>query len=128
MTVIRCLQYPGHHYQLVSAREVCMQFMSQGAPVVQHYSSSGERIPQVFCFDDLGSEPNMKYFGNEVNVMAEIMLSRYDLLIHQRIPTHVTTNLSATELEQAYGNRIRSRFREMFNLIAWNPEAKDKRK
>lgn len=128
MTVIRCLAYPGFHYQLLSAREISMQFMDQGYPIVKHYSSVGQRVPQVFCFDDLGSETNMKYYGNETNVMAEILLSRYDLFIQRRIPTHITTNLSASELEQAYGNRIRSRFREMFNLIAWRADAGDKRR
>lgn len=128
MSLIRCLKYPGFHYQVISSREIGMQFMDQGYPVVKHYSATGQRIPQVFCFDDLGSEPNMKYYGNETNVMAEILLNRYDLLIQRRIPTHITTNLSASELEQAYGNRLRSRFREMFNLIAWNANARDKRK
>ena len=42
--------------------------------------------------------------------------------------THATTNLSASELESYYGNRVRSRMREMFNLIAFDSAAKDKRK
>jgi len=42
--------------------------------------------------------------------------------------THATSNLSASELEEYYGNRVRSRMREMFNLIAFDSGAKDKRK
>ncbi|WP_437364903.1 hypothetical protein [Olivibacter jilunii] len=42
--------------------------------------------------------------------------------------THITTNLSATELEEAHGNRLRSRLREMVNLIGFDKEMKDKRK
>ncbi|WP_322348420.1 hypothetical protein [Marivirga arenosa] len=34
--------------------------------------------------------------------------------------THATTNLIPTELENLYGNRVRSRMREMFNLIAFH--------
>ncbi len=41
--------------------------------------------------------------------------------------THATTNLSASELEEYYGNRVRSRMREMFNLISFESSAKDKR-
>jgi DNA replication protein DnaC len=41
--------------------------------------------------------------------------------------THITTNLSASELEEIYGNRIRSRMREMFNLVAFDRDTKDKR-
>jgi DNA replication protein DnaC len=42
--------------------------------------------------------------------------------------THATTNLSASELEEIYGNRLRSRMREMFNLVAFDKDASDKRK
>ncbi|KKL94503.1 hypothetical protein LCGC14_1864050, partial [marine sediment metagenome] len=37
------------------------------------------------------------------------------------------TNLNANELEDRYGKRVRSRMREMFNLIAFKKDAKDKR-
>jgi len=59
--------------------------------------------------------------------MAEILLARYDLFTTKGMLTHVTTNLSASELEAIYGNRIRSRMREMFNLVAFDKKAKDKR-
>jgi DNA replication protein DnaC len=55
------------------------------------------------------------------------LLSRYDLFVSRGIPTHVTTNLSASELEEKYGNRLRSRMREMFNLVAFDKNSKDKR-
>ena len=73
-------------------------------------------------------EKNIKYYGNECNVMAEIILSRYDLFISKKTLTHITTNLSASEIEKAYGNRIRSRLREMFNVVAFGAETKDKRR
>ena len=41
--------------------------------------------------------------------------------------THVTTNLNSQELEEVYGNRLRSRMRAMFNLIAFSCESADKR-
>ena len=59
--------------------------------------------------------------------MAEILLSRYDLFTSKRLQTHITTNLSASEIENFYGKRVRSRMREMFNLIAYNKTIKDKR-
>jgi DNA replication protein DnaC len=60
--------------------------------------------------------------------MGEVLLSRYDLFISKGILTHVTTNLSASEIEQTYGNRVRSRMREMFNLMAFDKASMDKRK
>jgi hypothetical protein len=64
---------------------------------------------------------------NGCNVMAEIILSRYDLFISRKVITHITTNLSASEIETMYGNRVRSRFRAMLNLIAFDKTTQDKR-
>ncbi len=86
-------------------------------------------IPRTYCFDDLGTETSLKYYGNEAtNVMAEILLSRYDLFVSKGMITHITTNLSAYEIESAYGSRTRSRMRSMFNLIAFDNNVKDKRR
>jgi len=43
--------------------------------------------------------------------MNEILLSRYDIFSTKKIQTHTTTNLSTSEIENAYGNRVRSRLR-----------------
>jgi hypothetical protein len=51
----------------------------------------------------------------------------YDLLISNKMLTHVTTKLNSQELEDLYGNRLRSRMRAMFNLIAFNIGSKDKK-
>lgn len=42
--------------------------------------------------------------------------------------THITTNLNAEEIEDRYGNRVRSRLREMVNVIGFDKNTKDKRK
>ena len=60
--------------------------------------------------------------------MGEIILSRHDLFLECHVKTHATTNLNAQELEERYGNRVRSRMRELFNLVAFDNESTDKRK
>ena len=109
------------------AREVTMEFSKQGYDVIHRYSRS-LRSPKAICFDDIGVEPPMRYFGDQIHVMAEILLSRYELFVSKGIQTHATTNLTADEIETRYGSRVRSRLREMFNLIAFSSESKDKRK
>ena len=129
MSLMRLVAIQERKYFIKPSREISFEFIKDGYEVIQRYSS-GNRITTAtknYCFDDLGTETNLKYFGNECNVMAEILLSRYDLFINKKIITHITTNLSASEIEQAYGNRVRSRMRQMLNLIAFNHEAKDKR-
>lgn len=51
-----------------------------------------------------------------MSLMAEILLSRYDIFTAKKIQTHITTNLSASKIENAYGNLVRSRLCEMINL------------
>jgi hypothetical protein len=113
-------------FQIKAARETGFEFEREGYKTINKYSQS-VGPSNIFCFDDLGIEQPQKYFGNECNVMAEILLSRYDLFVSKGILTHATTNLSATELESKYGNRLRSRMREMFNLVAFDKNSKDKR-
>ena len=55
------------------------------------------------------------------------MLSRYDLFLDRTIKTHATTNLNAQELEELYGSRVRSRMRQLFNLVAYDRGSGDKR-
>lgn len=76
----------------------------------------------------MGSEQDGKHYGNQCNVIAEVLLSRYDLFISDRLITHITTNLDANQIEEMYGTRVRSRLREMLNMIAWPDDSPDKRK
>lgn len=130
MTLMKHLATPQNKYFVKSCREVSFEFIKEGYEVINRYSkpSSHQSKVGIICFDDLGTENNLKYFGNECNVMGEILLSRYDLFISKKVKTHLTTNLSASELEHFYGNRVRSRLRESFNLIAFSNNSRDKRK
>ncbi len=129
MNLMRLIPEQERKFILKPTREISFEFIKEGYEVIQRYSSSNKLQNSIknYCFDDLGIENNLKYFGNECNVMGEILLSRYDLFINKKIITHITTNLSASEIEAAYGNRVRSRLRQMLNLIAFNPITKDKR-
>ena len=119
-------------FGIISTRQIVSEFMQSGYEVLEKYSrgnfSHDIRTPKAYCFDDLGTETTSKYFGNDCNVMAEILLTRYDLFKKKGIITHITTNLSATEIESQYGNRLRSRMREMFNLFGYEETSGDKRK
>ena len=133
MNLMRYISAAFTHHIMISCRDVSFQFIREGYSVIQKYSTESFRFrgslkePKIYCFDDLGVENNLKYYGNECNVMAEILLSRYDLFISQDMRTHITTNLNSTEIETIYGNRVRSRMRKMFNLISFESTI-DKRK
>jgi hypothetical protein len=130
MNLMRFVPPPERNHLMKSCRDVSFEFIQEGFEVINRYSkmSFNSGHPKIYCFDDLGAEQSLKYYGNECNIMAEILLSRYDLFVSQKMLTHITTNLSASEIENAYGSRVRSRMREMFNLISFGQVTQDKRK
>lgn len=110
-------------YSVIPSRNIVFGFNHIGFKVIEDYGNG-----QYFCFDDLGVEPTGRHYGKDCNVMGEILLSRYELFVNHNIRTHCTTNLNARELEERYGKRVRSRMRQMFNLVAFEKDSKDKRK
>ena len=129
MNLMKQVALPNNKFSVKPCRDISFEFIQDGYQIIHKYSIGQlyHSEPRTYCFDDLGTENNLKYFGNECNVMAEILLSRYDLFIYKKLKTHITTNLSATEIEKQYGNRIRSRLREQCNLIAFDNTINDKR-
>jgi DNA replication protein DnaC len=130
MTLMKHLAPADNKFIVKPCRDISFEFIQDGYQILHKYSIGKlyHTEPRTYCFDDLGTENNLKYFGNECNVMAEILLSRYDLFISKKLKTHITTNLSANEIEKQYGNRVRSRLRELCNLIAFDNVTNDKRK
>ncbi|MEX0314043.1 MAG: ATPase [Allomuricauda sp.] len=125
-SLIRLLKHLVPHrkpYEVVPTRNIVFAFNHLGYKTIEDYGNT-----QFFCFDDLGVEPMGRHYGKDCNVMGEILLSRYDLFLERKIKTHATTNLNAQELEERYGNRVRSRMRQLFNLVAFDKKSLDKRK
>lgn len=129
INLMRFFEQAQNRFILKSCRDISFDFIKDGYETILKYSrnSFNQNQPKTYCFDDLGTENNLKYYGNECNVMAEVLLSRYDLFVSRKLVTHLTTNLSATEIETTYGNRVRSRMREMLNLISYDKNSRDKR-
>lgn len=129
MNLIKTFHYQKHDYKIKTCREISFEFAKNGFEALQPYTQKQHIQPRLtgYCFDDLGAEQNIKHYGNDLNVMAEIIISRYEDFIQNQSVTHITTNLSASEIEALYGNRLRSRMRQMFNLISFENHSKDKR-
>jgi predicted ATPase len=131
MNLLKLFEPTSARFIMRSCRDVSFEFIKDGYDTIHKYSrhsfQPNTHALKTYCFDDLGTENTLKYYGNECNVMAEVLLSRYDLFVSRNLVTHLTTNLSASEIESMYGNRVRSRMREMFNLIAFDKEIEDKR-
>ncbi len=131
MNICRFLLPAAKRHSIKSCRDVSFEFMKDGHDIFNKYTRGSFQQepfePKTYCFDDLGLESTMNFYGNQCSVMAEIILSRYDLFHPFGMITHITTNLNSSEIEERYGVRVRSRMREMFNLIAFEIKSKDKR-
>jgi len=120
-------------YRVISCRDVEQKFSEEGSidcftsnPKIAINSDPFGHQVIGFCFDDMGTESNAKNYGREKNIMADIILNRYDAHL-DRITTHVTTNLTLDEIATQYGSRVYDRMKEMFNIIAFD-NAKSRRK
>ena len=122
MKLLRHLTPHFKPYEVMPCRNIVFGFNHVGHRIIEDYGDG-----RYYCFDDLGIEPTGRYFGKDCNVMGEILLSRHELFIETGVRTHATTNLNAQELEERYGKRVRSRMRQLFNLVAFNKDTKDKR-
>ena len=122
-------------YNIISCRKMADQYADMGPEMLHIYSRKLNIATSIdtfyqnqvgACFDDLGTERQGKHYGDAANVMEQIILNRYDNTNAPWYYTHITTNLTADEIENYYGTRVRSRMREMFNLITL--EGEDRRK
>ena len=123
-------------FQFKSCSQVAREFSKEGYKTLEKYFSP---IPNVYrsqffgqqelgwCFDDLGFEQEAKHYGKASNVMVELIQAIYDKPAMKGM-VHFTTNLSANQIGDNYGSRIRSRMRELFNVISYASEAPDRRR
>lgn len=135
-TLLKILSHnPFNPFKVISARSIADEFADHGHTVIKHYSILHPVNRREWfnhshiglCIDDLGTENIKKNYGNEANVLAEVILNRYDN--RDGIgKTHLTTNLSAEDIISNYGKRATSRMREMFNIIEFPFDGPDRRK
>ena len=78
MSVCRFLLPAEKRYCIKSCRDVSFEFAN--CDIFHKYTrgsfSQYKFEPRTYCFDDLGLESSMNFYGNQCSVMAEILLSR----------------------------------------------------
>ncbi len=122
MEIFNQLVRRSNPFYKTTARQVAKDYAADGLTALVRYLKQFRKtpvglVPVDFFFDDLGAEDNKKHFGNEANVMAEVIYDRYELYIRYGTRTHFTTNLTPDELEEKYGVRAYSRLCQMCNFL-----------
>jgi predicted ATPase len=113
-------------YHLHNAKQVADAFEVDGEEAVRSFVqpiknayNDGARFYQPYsglCLDDIGTEDVKTNYGNKKNVIGDLIEKRY-AAGHCGILLHATTNLTAAQLKEFYGERVTSRMREVFNFI-----------
>lgn len=84
---------------------------------VREYGSAEVFTGRTILLDDVGSEQEIvNHYGTKINWFKEFIESYY---LHNKTFNRIliTTNCGGEELQTKYGIRVRSRMREMFNVI-----------
>lgn len=126
-------------FEIVTTRHIIRDYFAEKIPsqiidkygrkccLINHAGVMDKTKPRTVCFDDFGLESvSVKNYGNEQNILEEIMLDRYDMALSCGMKTYITTNLDIKLIEQNYGARVRDRFRETMNYITLTGKTKRK--
>jgi DNA replication protein DnaC len=80
---------------------------------------------KVVYLDDVGSEETVNHYGSKINWFKEFLESYY-LNSTDFSRLILSTNCNFDQIQEKYGFRVRSRMKEMFNII--DVKGKDLRK
>lgn len=113
-------------FSVKNCKLIAEEYMTIGEEGMEQYTiitKNAADDPSVFyqkysglCLDDIGTEEIKTHYGNKKNVIGDLIENRYTKKA-TGIYLHGTTNLTAEQLKEFYGNRITSRMREIFNFI-----------
>ena len=101
-------------FESVNAYSISEYYAKQGIEILENGIGNNRKLYLLsggLLIDDIGAEPIVSYYGNQSNIIAEILLRRYD----RKLLTYATTNLDAAHLKKMYGDRAASRMKSMFN-------------
>lgn len=114
-------------YEVVPAKKITRTFLEKekGAENLEKYRlpfaylNDIETFNQAYgglCIDDMGTEELSNSFGNKLNVIEDVILSRYDAGFCGSL-LHATCNMDRQGMKSFYGDRVLSRLREVMNSV-----------
>lgn len=110
MKVEQCSGYQSDEYiplsmTKVNSRTIAEDFIRDGFEGIRKYY-----FGRGLMIDDIGAEVTAQYYGNKVDVIAEVIDRREE----NRLLTFATTNLA--KLSERYDDRTTSRMASLFNI------------
>lgn len=119
-------------FKWLNCRDITDMLESFTVLEIKEYYGKGCKMDLYIDDIGVGNSVHNKY-GNTTNIIADILLERYDLFISEGFKTHISSNrptsLDRNEypniitLETLYGDRIIDRLNEMCEKITWKGES-----
>jgi hypothetical protein len=119
--ITRSKYIKGNTFKKVTVKEIIYSFKEIEYGVLDKFELS-ESFGHNICIDDLGRDNGRRVrYGDKINVMGDIIESRYDSFIEKGLITHFTTNFVEKELREMYDEKDRpviwSRLCEMTRMV-----------
>lgn len=90
----------------------------------------GKGLKMDLYIDEIGASLNSNHYGNNVNIISEIISERNELFVMSEFKTHFSSNVppfsndaGVKTLSNIYGERCYDRLAEMCELISWNSKS-----
>lgn len=109
--------FPNSFYR-IEARKFKRLTIENGAN--QTIIDFGYGFKKDLLIDDLGTEdPQLKLWGDQPNILLDLLNERHDLYVEHGYKTHLITNLNAKQLIDNYSLRVYDRLLGDSNCILW---------
>lgn len=69
--------------------------------------------PKTIIIDELGQKDTTRIFGEESEIMVDVLEARYRAFLKHGVKTIITTNLTDKDIKDRYGIQINDRLNEM---------------
>jgi len=100
------------YYKFFTPNRMLSEFVKNG------HDFLNEIHGDILMLDDMGEQATIQHFGNVVNVLAGLIMGRYDQIkLNNSLEFYGTTNLTSKQLSDIIGVRAFSRLIEMCD---WN--------
>lgn len=106
--------------RMVSATELALDYQAYGIQMIKDKINAMINYENLnVTIDDLGLEPRVKNFGNEIKPIEWVILQIYSInqTADKPIKLWLTTNYNIESLTEIYGERVVDRLHEMCDIV-----------
>lgn len=92
----------------------------EGTKAIDYYGYNSGNPITLYIDDFCSKNQKVKFYGQEIDVLDNLLTIRYIVFTKYKKLTHISTNKFPSELLKIYDNRLIDRFVEMFNIVELN--------